>query len=149
MTLNRPAYQAMKDTPELKCATCQGNQYHMPSCALVDHLPSHRRSIGVAVMEGETYQAGLPRAIDEEEDKWLRGRVADTTDLVNRPPHYTGPLQAIGIEVIQITELLPFTLGNVIKYVLRADWKGNALEDLRKARWYLDREIKRREKGDD
>lgn len=64
-------------------------------------------------------------------------------DAVNRPAHYTS--HPSGIEVITITEHMGFCLGNVIKYVLRADHKGNALEDLRKARWYLDREITRRE----
>jgi hypothetical protein len=60
-------------------------------------------------------------------------------DLVNHPPHYT----AGGIEVIDFIEAwnLGFCLGNVVKYLCRADHKGNRLEDLRKARWYLDREI--------
>lgn len=42
---------------------------------------------------------------------------------------------------------LGFNLGNAVKYVLRADLKEDALTDLRKARWYLDREISRREGG--
>lgn len=60
-------------------------------------------------------------------------------DLVNHPPHY----QAGGLESIQVIEAfnLNFRLGNVIKYILRADRKGTALQDLEKARWYLDREI--------
>ncbi len=62
---------------------------------------------------------------------------------VNHPPHYkTG-----GIETIDFIEAkgLGFHLGNVVKYVTRADHKGNRLEDLKKARWYLDREILRAE----
>jgi hypothetical protein len=66
-----------------------------------------------------------------------------TDDPVNHPAHYTG--HASGIECIEITRHMSFNLGNVIKYVWRADNKGNALEDLRKARWYLDDEIKRKE----
>lgn len=65
-----------------------------------------------------------------------------TPDPVEHPPHY---LQ-YPIEVIEITERLSFCLGNVVKYVLRCDMKGG-IEDLRKAQWYLDREIKRREQG--
>ena len=65
------------------------------------------------------------------------------SDPVNHPDHYTA--HPSGVEVIQITEHMNFCLGNVIKYVLRADAKGNPLEDLKKAAWYLDREIKRRE----
>jgi hypothetical protein len=41
---------------------------------------------------------------------------------------------------------MSFNIGNVIKYVWRADEKGMPIEDLKKARWYLDREIQRREK---
>lgn len=61
-------------------------------------------------------------------------------DLVNHPSHY----QQWPVEVIEITEQMNFCLGNVIKYVLRADYKGRPVEDLKKARWYLDREIQRR-----
>ena len=71
--------------------------------------------------------------------------VESTSEQVDHPSHYTW---LGGIEVIDITEQLSFTLGNVIKYVLRADHKGKPIEDLRKARWYLDREIARREKGE-
>lgn len=63
---------------------------------------------------------------------------------VYSPPHY----QAAGVEMLHVVEAfdLGFALGNVIKYVLRADRKGSALIDLRKARFYLDREIARRER---
>jgi hypothetical protein len=64
-------------------------------------------------------------------------------DSVNHPKHYTG--HPSGVECIQITEHMNFCLGNVMKYIWRAGEKGDALEDLRKARFYLDREIKRRE----
>lgn len=70
---------------------------------------------------------------------------ADTPDLVNHPPHYkTG-----GIETIDFIEAkdLNFRLGNVIKYVARAEKKGDPLEDLKKARWYLEREIAVRERA--
>lgn len=70
-------------------------------------------------------------------------------DLINQPPHY----RAGGIEAIDVIEAfeLGFRLGNCVKYVLRAGRKNDAIEDLRKARWYLDREIAKREgrKGDD
>ena len=64
-------------------------------------------------------------------------------DPVNHPQHYTS--HPSGIEVIQITEHMNFCLGNAVKYILRADLKGNAVQDLQKAQWYIDREIKRRE----
>lgn len=60
-------------------------------------------------------------------------------DPVSHPPHYTG--HPSGVECITVTEHMNFCLGNAVKYIWRADRKGNAVEDLRKARWYLDREI--------
>lgn len=66
-------------------------------------------------------------------------------DLVNHPPHYTG--HPSGVECIQITEHMNFCRGNALKYLWRAGQKGSELEDLRKARWYIDREIKRLEKA--
>lgn len=64
-------------------------------------------------------------------------------DQVNRPVHYTS--HPSGVEVIRITEHMPFCTGNAIKYILRAPYKGKELEDLRKAIWYLNREIQRLE----
>lgn len=60
-------------------------------------------------------------------------------DPVNNPAHYTTG----GIETIEFIEAkkLGYNLGNVVKYITRADHKGNKLEDLRKAQWYLSREI--------
>lgn len=61
-------------------------------------------------------------------------------DVINHPSHYTRG----NIEVIDFIEdqQLPYHLGNVIKYIARAGHKGDKLEDLKKARWYLDRYIK-------
>lgn len=66
-------------------------------------------------------------------------------DPVNHPKHYVS--HPSGIECIQVTEHMGFNLGNVIKYVWRADLKADALEDLRKAVWYIEREIQKREKA--
>lgn len=65
------------------------------------------------------------------------------SDSVNHPSHYGGednPYEAI--KVIEAWNL-GFCLGNTIKYISRAGKKGSKLEDLKKARWYLDREIKK------
>jgi hypothetical protein len=62
-------------------------------------------------------------------------------DMVNHPPHYkTG-----GIETIDFIEAkgLNYRLGNVVKYVTRADHKGDRMENLQKALWYLQREIEK------
>ena len=62
------------------------------------------------------------------------------TDNVN-PTHYkTHPS---GVECIEVTEHMPFCTGNAVKYLWRAGKKGPAVEDLRKAVWYIEREISR------
>lgn len=66
-------------------------------------------------------------------------------DPVDHPSHYT--THPSGIECIQITEHMNFNLGNAIKYIWRADLKGESTQDLQKAKWYLDREIARRAKA--
>jgi hypothetical protein len=67
-------------------------------------------------------------------------------DAVNHPNHYCN--HPSGIECIQITEHMNFCLGNAMKYLWRSGLKegSSALEDLRKAQWYLNHEIQRLEK---
>ena len=67
-----------------------------------------------------------------------------TVDLVNHPPHYNKG----GMEVIEVIELVTgdqgfvgYLLGNILKYLLRFRHKGKPIEDLKKARWYLDKLI--------
>ena len=62
-------------------------------------------------------------------------------EQVNHPKHYTS--HPSGVECIEITEHMSFNLGNAIKYIWRASLKGKEIEDLRKAKWYVDREIRR------
>lgn len=73
-------------------------------------------------------------------------------DNVNLPKHYRW---LNGLEAIDVCEQLGFNLGNVVKYVIRSAGPDfarkhptNITEDLRKAAWYLQREITRREKAD-
>ena len=65
----------------------------------------------------------------------------DVQDNVNHPKHYTS--HPSGVECIEITEHMNFNLGNATKYVWRASLKGKEVEDLKKAIWYLEREIAR------
>ena len=62
-------------------------------------------------------------------------------DNVNHPKHYNS--HPSGVECIEITEHMNFCLGNAVKYIWRASLKGKEVEDLRKVRWYIDREISR------
>jgi hypothetical protein len=100
----------------------------------------------------------IKKAIEEHEqecwettvrytDPELAARVharKDEVDAVYHPPHYKA--HPSGVECIEITEHMNFCLGNALKYIWRAGLKGDAIEDLKKARWYIEREIQRREK---
>ncbi len=70
----------------------------------------------------------------------LGANCSTPADPIN-PSHY----KANGLEVIDVIEAfgLNFAIGNAIKYLLRAGKKGDRLEDLKKARWYIDREIEK------
>lgn len=72
------------------------------------------------------------------------GKEVNMSDMVNHPPHYTFGK----IEVIDVIEdwQLGFHEANCIKYIARAKYKGNELEDLKKAQWYLNRRIEGLEK---
>jgi hypothetical protein len=69
-------------------------------------------------------------------------------DPVNHPKHYTS--HPSGIECIQITRWMNFNRGNAIKYIWRAEEHAASkeIEDLKKARWYIDDEIKRLENAE-
>lgn len=65
------------------------------------------------------------------------------------PPHYRS--HPSGVECIDVTEHMGFCVGNAVKYLWRAGLKGGAdmrIEDLRKSRWYIDREIARLERAE-
>lgn len=71
----------------------------------------------------------------------VEGATVNKPDMVDHPAHYGGadnPYEAI--KVIEAWNL-GFCLGNAVKYISRAGKKGDVLEDLKKARWYLDRQI--------
>ncbi len=122
----------------------------------------------VAYDKGRIYYSEMDGCITDNQDlikhEWgndvysyfvkLEDREIVQNERVEHPSHYTWLRELCGIEVIDITRHLNFNLGNVIKYVLRSGRKeeqgisvaDKAVEDLKKARFYLDDEIKRREK---
>ena len=65
-------------------------------------------------------------------------------DLINHPPHYIAKSGLEAIEVIEAFEL-SYCLGNAVKYILRAGRKESRLDDLKKAAWYIAREIAKEE----
>ena len=104
-------------------------------------LPKSERKGVKKVKKAKTKPSIFGSAIAKPEGS--KAFVAPKVDLVNNPPHYTQG----GIEVIDFIEAkrLGYNLGNVVKYVSRVDDKDEPLENLRKAEWYLKREIARRE----
>lgn len=86
-------------------------------------------------LEDELKKAQFKRPEPKTEDPVIKSK----PDPVNHPEHYTSG----GIETIDFIEAkcLGFCLGNVVKYVTRAGKKDDKLQDLKKARWYLNREI--------
>lgn len=95
------------------------------------------------------YPVGPPYAIyDKSKYEYElyddRIEILENSDNVSHPPHYADGWSN-GAEVIDLTEHLSFCAGNVVKYVCRAGRKDpdKYVEDLEKARWYLDREIER------
>jgi len=109
---------------EIRQDLAQGRaKIRMQSARQFNNLPE-----GMTAAEVEEIVADVNQAIAQH-------------DAVNHPPHYT----AGGIETIDFIEAkgLGYHLGNVVKYITRADHKGDRLENLKKAQWYLNREIEK------
>lgn len=73
------------------------------------------------------------------------GSAVDHPDMINHPEHYND--HPSGIECIEVAAYMDFCLGNAMKYIWRAGLKGDMLEDLKKAQWYLDYRIQMLESG--
>ena len=73
--------------------------------------------------------------------------MAKNKETVNHPSHYGGDTVYETIKVIEAWGL-NFRLGNAVKYISRAFSKGTPLEDLKKAAWYLNREIEKLESNE-
>lgn len=141
----------------------KGDAFVCINTVIMDENPND-----VAYDKGRIYYSERDECITDNnhivEHEWGEDFCADFVKLedeeivhnerVEHPSHYTWLRELCGIEVIDITRHLNFNLGNVIKYVLRSGRKAEqgisvddkAIEDLKKARFYLDDEIKIREK---
>ena len=87
-----------------------------------------------------------------EQVEELEGQIIDCSDckckkedVVNHPSHYTS--HPSGIECIEIVQHMNFCLGGAVKYLWRADLKGDPIENLNKAIWLIKKEIERRERS--
>ena len=97
-------------------------------------LGSIQEELEVTVHDGD-----FPKSPGADAGELLHHIKHDEDEVVDHPPHY----QSGGMEVIDVIEAfgLGFCLGNVIKYILRAGKKDATIQELKKARWYLDRHI--------
>jgi len=135
------------ETPNVKSETV-AKHLGMSKTYAYNLISTARKSLGMLKQRDGTWrlktrmQSNRPEGMTAAQEKEI---VADVNqamaqhDAVNHPAHYkTG-----GIETIDFIEAknLSYHLGNVVKYIARADSKGNREEDLLKARWYLNREI--------
>jgi hypothetical protein len=80
----------------------------------------------------------------QDHKRYRESMAKPVVDMVNHPPHYTS--HPSGIECIEITRHMNFNVGNAVKYLWREGLKDQSadIEDLEKAAWYLNDEIKRR-----
>ena len=93
-------------------------------------------------LAAEHYIDGCRRGKEAERERALR-IIRNEIDMVNHPPHYT--THPSGIEAIEVTRHMNFNLGNATKYIWRAGLKADRVEDLKKARFYINDEINRLE----
>jgi hypothetical protein len=94
------------------------------------------RNTGMAFGNGLAGTAGMKPAEGA-------GDAPYTANPVEHPPHYNE--HPSGVECITITEHMGFNLGNALKYIWRCDLKADAIEDLKKAKWYIERELAKRQ----
>lgn len=168
---------ALKETPEIKITKCEGcgiefsvakgrpgrQPKYCPECVAkyskkskVEKLKkvSHelqkeevaKQEIIATITKHLEAKPATNKATIKEEKVVTPAKLSNIEhDVVNHPSHYTRG----NIEVIDFIEdqQLPYHLGNVVKYVARAGYKGDKVEDLKKAQWYLNRYIRTLEKG--
>lgn len=120
---------------------CQTQAHHWNACLRV---PECEACLGAA-MEPKALALAIAEINDALEDLWTHVKKLESAassepiDAINHPPHYTFS----AIEVLDAIDAwgLGYHLGNTVKYVARAGHKGSPIEDLQKARFYLDRAI--------
>ncbi|WP_417539544.1 DUF3310 domain-containing protein [Marinobacter sp.] len=124
----------------LPCCRCEGEaiayDYALRSGDAFLHGVKCRYSACQSLEGADTAEAARNAWNDLQRNK-LDEQPATGTDMVNHPPHYTG--HPSGVECIEVAEYLPFCLGNAFKYLFRRDAKGNPVENIEKAIWYVNR----------
>ena len=104
----------------------------------------NRETSEIHYEEEKNTQAQTDQEIFENDfpKKSMEEILKENEDMVNNPPHYKS--HPSGVECITIVEHFPFNIGKAIQCLW--DYKGASLEDLKKAEWYVKREIQKRER---
>lgn len=123
----------------LPCCKCGGEaigyDYAIPGRDFRHGVKCRHRDC--QAVEGAATEAEARTAWNDIQGERLTDQPDVAADMVNHPPHYTG--HPSGVECIEVAEHLPFCLGNAFKYLFRRDAKGNPLENIEKAIWYVNR----------
>ncbi len=127
----------MDNNDNKQCKTCFYSELHGGTHPCVDCVSYDKW------VKRDLYIRESSMPLNQAIKEWVDCKEED--DVVNKPKHYTE--HPSGIECIQVTEHMGFNLGNAIKYIWRCDLKKDAIEDLKKAKWYIDREIDKRERS--
>lgn len=134
--------QTGKGRPAVNCPTCRAELSEpKKKVSPKDNQPEEVDKSAPVISKMETAESCITVDADSVKDLCITTDVKpiSVSNAVDHPSHYNKGK----IEVIDFIEdqQLPFHLGNVVKYIARAGSKGDKLEDLKKARWYLDRYI--------
>lgn len=110
-------------------------------------MSAHSSRIDELVAESSLAEHIIPRS-EGPPKTFAEVGLGPVRDPVEHPTHYTSSPAACpcgrSIECIEVVQHMPFNVGNAVKYLWRLGLKGDAVEDLRKARQYIDFEIGRR-----
>lgn len=129
---------------EKKCNTCKHQHDEMLICTKNPTKCFPHAGSGYLLWEARFPEDSLAYA-QLRPNQFVHDATDKPNDTINHPSHYTS--HPSGIEAIQVTEHMNFCLGNAVKYLWRADEKHDdgGIEDLKKATWYIERELTRRQ----
>ena len=117
--------------------TLTSHGHHIPGTSTIDEIPfrSKARCGGVRLCKDCKKESSEAKSYYSQVDN---DSEPDKNDSVNHPAHYTA---YPNVEVIEITSRMNFCIGNAVKYLARAPFKGSEEEDFQKALWYIRYEL--------
>lgn len=135
------AKEALENETKYRLPKAEGDTKAKYSCSHITGISTDEASLDLKTTKWIPKKKERIATYNGETKQW---GYTEIDKKVNNPPHYNN--HPSKIECIQITRHMNFNLGNAVKYIWRADLKNDAIEDLKKAAWYIQDEIQRREK---